>query len=102
MALSSHNGALIDLRDVVKTYETGAGDVTVLKDVTLRVQGGEYVSIVGPSGSGKSTLLNMITGIDRPTGGEVLVGGEGARTSWPAGADGTSASSFSSSSCCPR
>jgi putative ABC transport system ATP-binding protein len=70
------NGALIDLRDVVKTYETGAGDVTVLKDITLQVQPGEFVSVVGPSGSGKSTLLNMITGIDRPTGGEVTVDGE--------------------------
>ena len=70
------NGALIDLRDVVKTYETGAGDVTVLRDITLQVQSGEFVSVVGPSGSGKSTLLNMVTGIDRPTGGEVIVGGE--------------------------
>ena len=70
------NGALIDLRDVVKTYETGAGGVTVLKDITLQVQPGEFVSVVGPSGSGKSTLLNMITGIDRPTSGEVFVGGE--------------------------
>jgi len=61
---------------VVKTYETGAGDVAVLEDITLQVQPGEYVSVVGPSGSGKSTLLNMITGIDRPTGGEVSVGGE--------------------------
>jgi len=65
---------LIDLRDVAKTYETGAGDVTVLQDITLEVQPGEFVSIVGPSGSGKSTLLNMITGIDRPTSGEILVG----------------------------
>jgi putative ABC transport system ATP-binding protein len=70
------NGVLIDLRDVVKTYKTGAGDVTVLRDITLQVQLGEFVSVVGPSGSGKSTLLNMITGIDRPTQGEVFVGGE--------------------------
>jgi putative ABC transport system ATP-binding protein len=70
------NGALIELRDVIKTYETGAGDVSVLKDITLQVQPGEFVSVVGPSGSGKSTLLNMITGIDRPTEGEVFVGGE--------------------------
>ena len=68
------NGALIDLRDVVKTYRTGAGDVIVLKDITLKVQAGEFISIVGPSGSGKSTLLNMITGIDQPTSGEVFVG----------------------------
>jgi len=70
------SGALIDLRDVVKIYETGAGDVTVLKDITLQVRPGEFVSVVGPSGSGKSTLLNMITGIDRPTSGEVLIGDE--------------------------
>jgi len=65
---------LIDLRNVVKTYETGAGGVTVLKDINLKVRPGEFLSIVGPSGSGKSTLLNMITGIDRPTDGEVYVG----------------------------
>ena len=70
------HGALIDLRDVVKTYETGAGGVNVLQDITLHVHPGEFVSVVGPSGSGKSTLLNMITGIDRPTSGEVFVSGE--------------------------
>jgi putative ABC transport system ATP-binding protein len=64
------------LRDVIKTYETGAGDVTVLKDITLKVKRGEFISVVGPSGSGKSTLLNMITGIDRPTEGQVFVGGK--------------------------
>ena len=66
---------LINLHDVTKTYETGAGKVTVLKDANLQVQKGEFVSVVGPSGSGKSTLLNMITGIDRPTSGEVIVAG---------------------------
>jgi putative ABC transport system ATP-binding protein len=67
---------LIDLRDVFKSYETGAGEVPVLKDVDLRVREGEFVGVVGPSGSGKSTLLNMITGIDRPSDGEVFVAGE--------------------------
>jgi len=76
MVETNVNGALINLRDVVKTYETGAGDVTVLEDITLRVQRGEFISVVGPSGSGKSTLLNMITGIDRPTEGEIFVGDE--------------------------
>jgi putative ABC transport system ATP-binding protein len=73
---TEQNGALIQLDDVVKTYETGAGGVTVLKNITLKLHAGEFVSIVGPSGSGKSTLLNMITGIDRPTSGEVHVSGE--------------------------
>ncbi len=74
--MESTNEPLIDLRAVVKVYETGAGRTTVLKNVSLQVQPGEFVSVVGPSGSGKSTLLNMITGIDRPTSGEVYVGGE--------------------------
>jgi len=73
---SSGSGALIDLRDVVKTYETGAGGVTVLTDVNLKVRPGEFVGVVGPSGSGKSTLLNMITGIDRPSAGQVFVSGQ--------------------------
>jgi putative ABC transport system ATP-binding protein len=67
------NGHLIDLRQVVKTYESAAGAFTALKDIDLQVGTGEFVSIVGKSGSGKSTLINMITGIDRPSSGEVLV-----------------------------
>lgn len=66
---------VIDLRSIVKTFQTDAGGVTVLKSIDLYVQSGEFVGVVGPSGSGKSTLLNMITGIDRPTSGEVFVGG---------------------------
>ncbi len=73
-AKSNHN--LIELQDVVKTYQVEAGDVTILKNVSLQVKAGEFVSVVGPSGSGKSTLLNMITGIDQPTNGQVMACGE--------------------------
>jgi putative ABC transport system ATP-binding protein len=72
----AHGHALVELRDVVKIYETGAGEVTVLRDISLQVREGEFVSVVGPSGSGKSTMLNMVTGIDRPTSGEVCVAGQ--------------------------
>jgi putative ABC transport system ATP-binding protein len=68
------NDYLIELRDVVKTYEGAAGKFTALKDINLQVDPGEFVAVMGKSGSGKSTLINMITGIDRPTSGEVLVG----------------------------
>jgi putative ABC transport system ATP-binding protein len=64
---------LVDLREVVKTYRSSAGTFTALKDVNLRVESGAFVSIIGKSGSGKSTLINVITGIDKPTSGEVIV-----------------------------
>lgn len=69
------NGYLIDLRQVVKTYESAAGKFTALKGIDLQIQRGEFVTIVGKSGCGKSTLINVITGIDRPTTGQVIVGG---------------------------
>jgi len=68
------NTHLIELRQVVKTFETAAGLFTVLKEIDVSVDQGEFVAVIGKSGSGKSTLVNMITGIDRPTSGEVLVG----------------------------
>lgn len=68
-------GPMIDMHDVVKIFRNAAGEFIVLKGIDLTIQRGEFVSIVGKSGSGKSTLLNMITGIDHPTGGQVLIGG---------------------------
>jgi putative ABC transport system ATP-binding protein len=80
---------LIDLHKVVKTYHTPAGDFPALKSVDLKIDTGEFVSVVGKSGSGKSTLINMITGIDRPSAGSIYVGdqaihhlGEGPMAEW--------------------
>src|SRR5512141_1660835 len=69
------DGHLVDLRAVVKTYQGAAGTFTALKGVDLQVESGAFVSIIGKSGSGKSTLINVITGIDRPSSGEVIVAG---------------------------
>jgi putative ABC transport system ATP-binding protein len=66
---------VIRLDGVNKTYSASAGPVTVLRGVSLTIEPGEFVAIVGPSGSGKSTLLNIITGIDQPDAGEVVVDG---------------------------
>jgi ABC-type lipoprotein export system ATPase subunit len=74
------NGHLIELQQVVKTYRSAAGDFTALKNVDLQIGSGEFVAVIGKSGSGKSTLINMITGIDRPTSGEVLVGDTAVHT----------------------
>lgn len=68
------NGHLIELRKVVKIYESAAGTFPALKGIDLQVDRGEFLAVIGRSGSGKSTLINTLTGIDRPTSGEVLVG----------------------------
>jgi putative ABC transport system ATP-binding protein len=67
--------SLIALRDVRKVYKTEAGDFHALAGVDLTIDRGEFVGIVGKSGSGKSTLINMITGIDRPSSGQIVVNG---------------------------
>jgi len=76
----SNGQHLIDLRQVVKTYESAAGQFTALNGIDLQIKSGEFVTVVGKSGSGKSTLINVITGIDRPTSGEVNVGGAAIHT----------------------
>lgn len=68
------NPSLIELRQVGKTYHTPAGRFDALKDVNLEIKQGEFVSIIGKSGSGKTTLINLITGIDDPTEGEIIIG----------------------------
>ncbi len=67
------NGHLVELQQVVKTYESAAGVFTALKGIDLLANPGEFMAIIGKSGSGKSTLINMITGIDRPTSGQIWV-----------------------------
>ena len=67
--------SMIEMQGIVKTFKNAAGEVTVLKGIDLTIHRGEFISIVGKSGSGKSTLLNMITGIDHPTAGKVIIGG---------------------------
>src|SRR5262247_1120967 len=66
---------IIDLRQVVKTFDTPSGPFTALKNINLQVRAGERIAVVGKSGSGKSTLINLIAGIDRPSAGEVSVAG---------------------------
>jgi len=69
------NAPMIQLRQVVKRFKTAAGEYIGLNGVDVDILAGQFVAIVGKSGSGKSTMLNMMTGIDHPTSGEVLVNG---------------------------
>ena len=68
--------AIVATESLNKAYQLGEAEVEVLKGITLTVAKGEFVAVCGPSGSGKTTLLNIISGIDKPTGGKVLVLGE--------------------------
>jgi len=70
---------VIELMDVVRVYPLPSGDVTALSGVSLRIDEGEFVAIMGPSGSGKSTLLNQIGCLDRPTSGDLSLAGKNTR-----------------------
>jgi putative ABC transport system ATP-binding protein len=74
--MSAETPSLVQIRAVEKYYPRGASRVRVLEQLDLDVREGEFLALMGPSGSGKSTLLNLIGGLDRPTRGSVIVGGE--------------------------
>src|SRR5438477_4885821 len=66
---------MLELRDVSKVYGDGPAEVHALRDVSLTVEEGELVAVMGPSGSGKSTLLTIAGTLEEPTTGDVLIGG---------------------------
>jgi len=83
--------ALIELRDVTKSYRRDQNEIVVLSGVTITIDQGDFMALMGPSGSGKSTLLNLLAGIDRPSRGAIIVAGteisnlsERALASWRA------------------
>jgi len=74
--MAGDNSVKVEIRDLVKKFQTRNGEVVALNGVDLSIQDKEFVCVVGPSGCGKSTLLNMIGGLDTPTSGEILVDGK--------------------------
>ena len=65
---------MVEIRELSKIYRQGDVDVTALDNITLDIEEGDFLALMGPSGSGKSTLLHIIAGIDRPTSGQCTVG----------------------------
>lgn len=74
-SLATERRALIEMKEIVKIFHTGGGEFVALNNISVDFYRGEFVSVVGKSGSGKSTLVNMITGIDHPTQGSVVIAG---------------------------
>jgi putative ABC transport system ATP-binding protein len=72
--------AAVEADDVSRVYEMGAGTVAALRGVSLRIEPGDFLAVVGPSGSGKSTLMHLLGGLDRPSGGRLVIGGQDVAT----------------------
>jgi putative ABC transport system ATP-binding protein len=68
--------SLVEIRGVTKTYRRGSERIEVLHGVDLDIPQGDFLALMGPSGSGKTTLLNLIGGLDTPTGGQIVIGGQ--------------------------
>ncbi|MBA3776528.1 MAG: ABC transporter ATP-binding protein [Betaproteobacteria bacterium] len=73
--MNTNGAAVVQLIDVQKTYRTGEMEVRAVRGVSLEIQRGEFVALMGSSGSGKSTLMNMLGALDRPTAGRYLLDG---------------------------
>ena len=67
---------LIQVEELYKSYRRDSLEIPVLRNINLEIAQGEFVAFMGPSGSGKTTLLNLIAGIDKPTSGRIMIGGE--------------------------
>lgn len=74
---SPPSATLVEVEEVEKLYCRGNEDIHVLQGINLRVAAGEFLALMGPSGSGKTTLLNLLGGLDRPSRGNIRIGGEG-------------------------